>query len=218
MRSKLFRQRGFSRATRDCGDAIAKFVRELNAKVPEPADSLNGDKIAGQRTTMTESIERGNSGAHERRGLGGIEGFGHPSQRFDRRNHEFLIAPVVTNSANLAICAVGEITSPARAARAVLAAMPADADSFALLPILHTRADAVDHAGHFVSGHARIRHSRKEAFLRNYIAVANSTRLNANPHVTWTGLRDFTFHKLEIRSRLGYLDHFHFGQAPPMGY
>src|SRR5206468_9108641 len=82
---------------------------------PFPYTTLfRSDKIAGQRTTMTESIERRNSGAHERRGLGGIEGFGHPSQRFDRRNHEFLIAPVVTNSANLAICAVGEITSPDR--------------------------------------------------------------------------------------------------------
>src|SRR5436190_1689952 len=202
MRSKLFRQRGFSGAARYRGDAIAKFVCELNAKVAEPPDPLNGDKIARQRTAMTESIERRNSGAHERRGLGGIERFGHPSQRFDRRNHEFLIAPVVTNSANLAICAVGEITSPARAARAVLAAMPADADSFALLPILHTRADAVDHAGHFVSGHARIRHSRKEAFLRNYIAVANSTRLNANPHVTWTGLRDFTFKRVEFATAM----------------
>src|SRR5438034_4045725 len=216
MRSQLFRQRSFSGATRYRGDAIAKIVCELNAKVAEPPDPLNGDKIAWQRTAMTESIERRNSGAHERRGLGGIERFGHASQRFNRRDHEFLIAPVITNSANLPIRTVGEITPPARGARAVLAAMPADSDSFAFLPVLHTRADTVDNAGHLVSGHARIRHSRKEAFLRNYIAVANSTRLNTNPHMTWTGLRDFTVHKLEIRSRLGYLHHFHFCHLPSL--
>src|SRR5207247_6667703 len=92
--------------------------RSSDLKVAEPPDPLNGDKIAWQRTAMTESIERRNSGAHERRGLGGIERFGHASQRFNRRDHEFLIAPVITNSANLPIHTVGEITPPARGARA----------------------------------------------------------------------------------------------------
>src|SRR2546427_8119767 len=137
---------------------------------------------------MTESIECRNSGAHQRSGLCGIERFGHASQSFDRRDHEFLIAPVVADPADLPIRAVDEITPPARRTGAVLAAMPADADSFTPVPILHARSYGVDHAGHLVSGHARIGHSRKEALFRDYIAVANSTRLNTYPHMAWSGL------------------------------
>src|SRR5262249_35671114 len=159
---------------------------------------------------MTESIECGDSGTHQRRGLGGVERFGHVGQCFDRGYHEFLLPPVVVNPTNLRICAVDEITSSARRASAVLAAMPADADPFAFLPVFHTRPDLVDHANYLVSGDARLRYPRKQAILRDYIAVADSTRLNANPYMSRCGLRDFTFHEFEVRSGLRYLHYFHF--------
>src|SRR5262245_18647308 len=158
---------------------------------------------------MTESIECGDSSTHQRRRLGGVERFGHSSQCFDRRDHEFLIAPVVADSANLHICAVDDITSSARQASSVLAAVPADADPLAFLPVPHTRSDLIDHADDFVSGDARIRHPGKQTIFRDHIAMADSTRLNANPHMSRSGLRNFTFHELEIRTRLRYLYHFH---------
>jgi hypothetical protein len=34
--------------------------------------------------------------------------------------------------------------------------MPADADAFALLPVLHTGSDLINHAGDLVSRHARL--------------------------------------------------------------
>src|SRR5262249_38934601 len=174
-----------------------------------PADSLHRDKIAWQRAVMTESIECRDSSTHQRRGLGDVERFGHASQCFDRGDHEFLIAPVVANSANLHICAVDEITSSARQASSVLAAVPADADPFAFLPILYTRSDFIDHADYFVSGNARIRHPGKQTVFRDHIAMADSTRLNANPHMSRSWLRNLTFHEFEIRTRLRYLHHFH---------
>jgi hypothetical protein len=132
----------------------------------------------------------------------------------DRRDHELLIAAVVTDSGNLRIRAVNEIASPARGTSAILAAMPADADPFALRPVLYTSRDLVDHANHFVSGHAWIRYPRKNTFFRGYIAVTDSTRLNANPDLSRAGLPDFTLDQFEVRPRLGYLHRFHLCHVP----
>ena len=161
IRAKLFCEPSVVRPTAYCRDPIAKFLCELNSQMAKPANSLDSDKIAGQRTTVSESIECGNSGAHQRRCFGGIEGFGHAGQRFDRRDHEFLIAPVIANSANLPVRAVHEIAPPARGTSAVLAAVPADTDAFALLPILHTGSDLVDHASHLVPRDTGVRNARK---------------------------------------------------------
>src|SRR5215470_3747437 len=209
MRAQSFRERGIIWTTPDRCDSIAELVCELNSQVAKPADSLHGDKIAWQRAVMTESIECRDSSTHQRRGFGGVERFGHASQCFDRGDHEFLIASVVANSANLHICAVDEITSSARQARPVLAAVPADADPFAFLPVAHTRPDLIDHADYFVSGNTWIRHTGKQTIFRDHIAMADSTRLNTNPHMSRSGLRNFTFHEFEIRTRLWYLHHFH---------
>src|SRR5215470_16042210 len=214
IRSKLFRERGIARPASYCSDSIAKFLRELNSQMAKAADPLDGHKVARQRTAMTQSIECSNSGAHERRGLGSIKRFGNASQRLDRRDHELLIAPVVTDSGNLSIHAVNEIASPARGTSAILTAMPADADPFALPPVLYTSPDRVDDPNHFVSGHARVRYPGKNAFLRGYIAVTDSTRLDANPDLCRARLPDFTFDDFEVRTRLRYLHHFHLCHVP----
>jgi hypothetical protein len=82
--------------------------------------------------------------------------------------------------------------------------MPADTDPFALRPVLYTSPDLVDNANHFVSGHTWIRYPGKNAFLRGYIAVTDSTRLNANPDLSRAGLRDFTFDHFKVRPWLRY--------------
>src|SRR5437870_2425938 len=73
IRSKLFRKARIARPATYRGDAIAKFLCELNSQMAKLADSLNGDKVAWKRAAMTEGIECSNSGAHQRRGLGGIK-------------------------------------------------------------------------------------------------------------------------------------------------
>src|SRR5437867_12425487 len=98
--------------------------------------------------------------------------------------------------------------------------MPADADPFTLPPALCTRADLVDDANHFMSGNAWIRHPGKEAVLCGYIAVTDSTRLNANPDLPRGRRRDLTFDDFEVRSRLRYLHRFHFCHVlfPPLAH
>lgn len=47
MRAKFFRERGIFRAASDGRCAMAKFVRELDAEMTKPADTLHSDEIAG---------------------------------------------------------------------------------------------------------------------------------------------------------------------------
>ena len=149
----------------------------------EPANSLHSDQVARQSTVATESVERGDPGTHQGRGFGGIERFRHARQRFHRCEHVLLVATVITDPANLHVRAIREISAPAGETRAVLAAVPADSDALALFPFRDARAHLVDYARYFVSGDAWVRNSRKEAVLRDHVAVTDSTREDADPHL-----------------------------------
>jgi hypothetical protein len=154
---------------------------------------------------MAQGIKRGDSGTHQGRGLGGIERFRHLRQRFHRRDHVFLIATVVAEAANLPVRAVYEITAAAGETRAILAAVPADSNPMAFLPLRDTRPGLVDDAGHFVSGDARVRNAREKAFLGNHIAVTDSTGQDPDPHVSRAGLRNVALHDFEVSSSPRYL-------------
>jgi hypothetical protein len=62
MRGKFFRERGIFRAASDSRYAIAKFVRELDAEMAKPADTLHSDEIAGTGSAVTKRIKSRNSG------------------------------------------------------------------------------------------------------------------------------------------------------------
>src|SRR5216683_7794113 len=208
IRAKLFRKCVIAAASYS-GNAITGFLGELNSQMTEPANSLDRDKVARQSSAVAESIERSYAGAHQRGGIYIAKRLWHPGQGFHRRNHEFLVASVVADSANLTIRAIHEVSSPARQTSAILAAVPADTYSLALLPVLHACSELVYHASYFMSGNTRIGNSGKESLLGHYITVADSTCLNANPYVSRTRFRDFTFHDFKIGSRLRYLHNFH---------
>src|SRR5262249_38317385 len=157
---------------------------------------------AGYCAAMTEGVERGDPGTHQGRSFSGLERLRHVSQCFHGRDHEFLIAAVVADPANQRVRAIRKISPPAFATRAVLAAMPADAYPFLLLPAPHAGADFIDHARDLVSGDARIRNTREQPVLGDHIAVTDSAGLNPDPHLSRTGLRDFPLDDLEVRSCL----------------
>src|SRR5262245_20473453 len=108
---------------------------------------------------MAESIEGRNSGAHQRCGFGGIERFRHAGQRFDRRDHEFLIAAVVADPADHCARTIDEVTSSACGPRAVLTSVPADANSLTFFPAFHSRSDLINDASNLVSWNTRIRNA-----------------------------------------------------------
>src|SRR6185503_7006704 len=125
----------------------------------ESSDALHSDEIPWHRAAMAQSVERGDSGAHERRGFGRVKRLRHVRHRFHRCDHEFLIAAVITDAGHQTTDAIDEVSSPARLARAVLSTVPAHADAVSFVPALHASAGLVDGSGNFVSGNARIRNS-----------------------------------------------------------
>jgi hypothetical protein len=98
---------------------------------------------------------------------------------------------------------------PAREAGAVLTVVPAHADPSTFRPLRHACARFVDHAGDFVAWRPRVHEAWPAAFLREGIAVADSARLHANPHVPRPRLRDVPLDDLEVRACLGQLRRFH---------
>src|SRR5258708_3924829 len=185
-------------------------MSELNRWVPDGADSLDGDEVTRQRAAMAQRVKRGNPGTHQRRGLGRVERFRHPRQRFHRRHHIFLIATVVADAANLPVHAVHKVPATAGKTSAVLPAVPADSNPLAFLPFLHARAHLVDHAGHFVSWDTRIGNAGEKAILGNNVAVTDSTSLDADPYVPRSWLRNFSLHAFKVCSGLRHLHGFHF--------
>src|SRR5262249_36865814 len=131
----------------DGSNAISELLRELNPQMTESPNSLNGDQIARQCAGVSQSVERGDSRAHQRGGFRYVKRLGHMGPGFHRRHHEFRIASVIADSANLHVHAVDEIASPARHARAVLAAVPADTNALAFLPAVYPGSCGIDHAG-----------------------------------------------------------------------
>src|SRR5262245_4642103 len=173
--SELLCQSAILRPATDRGDSIAKPVGELDAKVAKSADSLNCDQVAGQRAAVPEGVKGRNSGAHEGRRFCWVQRLRHVGQSLYRRYHVFRIPAVIAHPANLDIRAGDEISTPARGASAILAAVPTDPHAFALFPCHNAGAYLVDHAGNLVSGNARVRHTRKEPFFGYYVAVADAT-------------------------------------------
>jgi hypothetical protein len=87
--------------------------------------------------------------------------------------------------------------------------MPTHANAPSLTPTLYTCSDVVDGAGDFVSGNARIRNARKQAFFGHHIAVANPTGLNANPDLSCTRLWDLPLDNLQFPPGFGDLNSLH---------
>jgi hypothetical protein len=87
--------------------------------------------------------------------------------------------------------------------------MPTDADTVPLVPVIHAGSDLVDCPGDFVSGYARIRDTRKQAFFRHDITVANPAGLNSNPDLPRARLWDLTLDNFQVSAGPGYLNDFH---------
>ena len=71
-----------------------------------------------------------------------------------------------------------------------------------------TYAEAVQ-TGNLVSGHPRIGDAGEDAFFGQDVAVADTARQNPNPHLSRTGLRDFSFDQIEVGARPGHLHRSH---------
>src|SRR5437660_10019779 len=90
-----------------------------------------------------------------------------------------------------------------------MAAVPADTNFLTRLPVRHAGARFVDHTRDFVPRHPWVHKARPAAFLGEHIAVTDSARLHADPHVPGPGLGGLTLDGLQFRAGVRYLWHFH---------
>src|SRR5258708_25863877 len=204
MRAEFLGERGFPRPAADGGDPVSKFIGNLNSKMPEAADALDGDEIGRECAAVAQGVESGNTRAKERAGFHGVEAIRHCGERFHRSDHVFLIAAIEADSANFRVAAIGEISAAAREASAVLAAVPADADALAFFPAGDAGADVIDHAGDFVSGGAGILSAGPVSFFYEAVAVTDAASLHANAHVPRARIWNVALLNFEICARLGY--------------
>ncbi len=119
----------------------------------------------GQRAAVPQCVVGGDSGAEQRRCFDIAETFRYRRQRFHRSQHVLLVSAVIADAGNLKILAIAKISAPARAARVVLPAMPADAHPLSLLPCGNPGAHFIDHARDFVSWNAGILESPATGLL-----------------------------------------------------
>src|SRR5579863_684103 len=75
--------------------------------------------------------------------------------------------------------------------------MPSDADPIADLPSRHARADRIDDARDFMTGHARIFDTGKETLLDDRIAMTNPAGLNLETNFSGIGSRDVALHDFD---------------------
>jgi hypothetical protein len=120
-----------------------------------------------------------------------------------------LVSAVIADARNLLIPAVAKISAAALQARAVVAAVPADTDALAFLPLGNASAQFIDNARHFMPWNTGILNSGQIAFFREHITVANTTGLHLDENLSRTGFGNLALHNLEITARFGNLRRFH---------
>ena len=77
-----------------------------------------------------------------------------------------LVAAVIADAGNFHVYAIAKIAAAAVEAGIVMAAVPADADALALLPLGDIGAEFIDDARDFVSWNARILNAGPGTFFR----------------------------------------------------
>src|SRR5262249_8611359 len=152
------------------------------------------DEVTRLRTAVSQRVERGDPGTHERRGVRGGQFRWDLGQADGRREHGVGVAAVEGDARHLDARLTGEgVPAAAVVAVATVPGMPADADALADLPTCRdVLTSGVDHANHFVPWDARKRDPGPLAFRGHHVAVADAAGLHLDPHGAWPRLGNGT--------------------------
>jgi hypothetical protein len=161
--------------------------------------------ISGTRSAMPQAVVGGYTGAHQRSRIHIGQVAGNQRQRIRRSHHVIGVSPVEGDAGNLLILAENEVAPAARRAVVAVPAMPAQAHALANFEKRHIRSHGVHHARNLVPRDARIGNAGKEPELRDRIAVANSTSLDADTHMSRPRPGKLSLYNLKRTTRGGYL-------------
>src|SRR5258708_7341558 len=87
-----------------------------------------------QCSAVPNRAKGGNSGAEQWSCIDVAQGVRNRCQRLNRRDHILLVSAVVADTGNFLVSTVAKISAPALSAGAVVASMPADADTLPNFP------------------------------------------------------------------------------------
>src|SRR4051794_13841832 len=96
-----------------------------------------------------------------------------------------------------------------------MSAVPADADPLARGPSLHTCSDRVNYTRDLMSWYSRVLNTRPQTQFGKRVAVANTARLNFDPHFFRSGRRDFALHEFKCCAWTSDLDGTHLHTVLP---
>ena len=190
------RARRFSSSTPNSRNLAAKFVRELNSKVPQTADALHRNKTTRRRAAVSQRVKGRDSRTKQRRCFGVAQRVGYYRQCFDGSDHVLLISPVVADSCDFGVAAVKEVSTPAFETRVVTPTIPAHADTLSLLPSGDLGTQFINDACNLVPRNPRVLNSWPETFFHEHVAVANTTGLHLDQHLPCIRLRNLAFDDL----------------------
>src|SRR4029077_3531064 len=145
---------------------------ELDTEVPEAADPVDRNQLAGARAAVAQGVEGREAGAQKRRGRHGVQLRRNPRQGTGMRQHVRGIAAIATHAGSaLEVEARERVTMTAVQAVAARPAGPAHTDARPWGPALHVRTDRLDDADHLVPRNARIFQARHATADRYHVAV-----------------------------------------------
>ena len=182
--------------SRDGNGVESHFGGELDAEVPEAPDSLHGDEIAGAGGRVTEGIEGGEAGAHERGCFLGSEGIGDAGESGDMGDDVRGVAAILGEACDAVFGeAAQKVAAAAVGTVAAVAGVPADADAIADFPVGaggKWAAYRVNDAGEFVTGDHRVSGTREVAGDSEGVAVADAAGLDADAYGGGAGRGEVT--------------------------
>jgi len=183
-------------------------MRILDAQVAEPANTLDGDHLAGPRPRIPQRVEDRNARAHKGPGLPGRELIRDRGDGLGRSGHVFGVAAVEADSRNFPELAHGEIATPATFTLKAVPSVPSHTNPLTHFPIRNVGGGCVDSPSDLMSGHARILEPRP--FPPNQcIGVTDATGLHLDANFAGPGFRNIAIHNFPIATGFADLCGFH---------
>src|SRR5215469_4071686 len=165
----------------------------LHPQMTKAADTEHRDKVTRLRWRVSQSVERREPRAKQRRSICRRQIVRDTHEPGGLRDHDLGISAVRMNAREFLVTTVHEIAISTEFTITARTSEEADTDALANRPALDTGAKSIDPTDRFMPGDARPI-DRKQTFHRSGIGMANPARLDANPNLAWTGLNDPALH------------------------
>src|SRR5215469_15583834 len=169
--------------------------------MPKAANTLHSDQVPSAQAGIAKSVVGRDTRAEERGSFCGTQLVRNGSDASGFSNHHFRISSVCGHSRYHWVLTIDRVSASARFAHSIFASDQADTYSLPDFPSGHARTQPFNSTNHFMPRNAWQNQARIETGDRVRIGVTDSARLNPNPDLARSGLRDLTFHYAKLAGR-----------------